>query len=90
MRFFHWYNECVEAHQADPNLGQCGQGKDSRSRAVDYNLSNFDPDWCKASGIEKKPRRQKFHIEKTIGRKWCHLVNYLGCGVSLLCGSKID
>lgn len=92
MRLFHWHNQCVAEHEAAKEASRRvshGRGKDSRNNTIDDLLGQFCPNWRQIRDDERKSRRN-IHANKSIGKIWCHLVNFLRCGVALICGTEMD
>lgn len=90
IRLYYWYEEEKKKIQRSQVRMELDRGIDIRTRSIDAFLEYFHADWENAEKERKKYFRSRFHIEKTIGKRWCELVQYLGEGILVICGKEMD
>lgn len=88
VRLLYWYETYKKEHKHDAETHS--PGVDVRTTSIDYLLQGFYLDWDTASDQDKQSRRRRFHMEKTIGKKWCQLVQHFGPGILVISGKGMD
>ena len=88
VRLYYWYEQEKMRRSQEPT--ELDRGIDIRTKSIDAFLEYFFADWECTDEERKRYFRSRFHIDKSMGKRWCELVQYLGEGILVICGKDLD
>lgn len=90
IRLYYWYEkERIKMLHSQVPV-ELERGVDTRTRAMDAILEYFLHNHNITTDEVKENYRSWFQFEKSIGKRWCELVQYLGEGILVICGKEVD